>query len=137
MPAAMTPELYWLALTTAMTGMLWLPYIVDRVVELGLPPTGWFPLPDPPPKAPWAARAVRAHLNAVENLVVFAPLALGVHVAGTGTSFTAAACMVYFFVRLAHYAIGIFGMPIPFRTAAFLAGFLAQMALAARLLGVL
>ena len=69
----MTTELYWLVLTTVMTATLWLPYIVNRVMELGPPPTSWYPAPDPPPKAPWAARAVKAHMNAVENLVVFAP----------------------------------------------------------------
>lgn len=137
MPTTMTVELYWLVVTTAMTGLLWLPYIGNRVVELGLPPTSWYPPPDPPPKAEWAARAVKAHINAVENLVVFAPLALAVHATGSGTPVTAAASMVYFFARAAHFAIGLFGVPIPWRTAAFLTGFLAQMVLAATLLGVL
>ena len=76
-------------------------------------------------------------MNAVENLVVFAPLALAVHITGSGTHITAAACAVYFFARAAHYIIGILGIPIPFRTAAFFAGFLAQMALAGTLLGIL
>lgn len=136
MPATMTPELYWLVLTTIMTGVFWLPYIVNRVMELGLPPMSWYPLPDPPPKAAWAARAVKAHMNAVENLVIFATLALAVHATGSGTSVTATASMVYFFARAAHFAIGILGVPIPFRTLAFLVGFLAQMTLASVLLGV-
>ncbi len=38
MSATMTPELYWLVLTTIMTGVFWLPYIVNRVMELGFPP---------------------------------------------------------------------------------------------------
>lgn len=133
----MTTELYWLVLTTVMTATLWLPYIVNRVMELGPPPTSWYPAPDPPPKAPWAARAVKAHMNAVENLVVFAPLVLAVHLTNSGTSVTAAASMSYFFARAAHFAISIFGVPIPLRTAAFLIGFLAQMALGATLLGIL
>lgn len=137
MPATITPELSWLVLTTALTGIQWIPYIVNRVMELGPPPMSWFPLPDPPPKAPWAARAVRAHINAVENLAIFAPLALAVHVTSSGTRITAAASMIYFFARVAHFVIGVAGVPIPFRTAAFFIGFLAQMALAATLLGVL
>jgi hypothetical protein len=32
-------------------------------------------LPDPPPCATWAVRNVQAHINAVENLVIFARLA--------------------------------------------------------------
>lgn len=137
MPATITPELYWLVLTTVLTGVLWIPYIVNRVMELGPPPMSWYPLPDPPPKAPWAARAVRAHMNAVENLAIFAPLALAVHVTSSGTRITAAASMIYFLARVAHFVIGVLGAPIPFRTAAFFVGFLAQAALAATLLGVL
>lgn len=137
MPVAMTTELYWLVLTTVMTGTLWIPYIVNRVMELGPPPLSWYPLPDPSPKAQWAVRAVKAHMNAVENLVVFAPLVLAVHITNSSTPITVAACAIYFFARVAHFAIGIFGIPVPFRTMAFLIGFLAQMTLGATLLGIL
>ena len=129
-----TPELFWLVATTVMTGLLWIPYIVNRVKELGPPSMNWYPPPDPPHKAAWAARAMRAHENAVENLVIFAPLALAVYATGSGTSVTAAACMIYFFARAAHYLIGIFGLPIPPRTVAFLAGVGSQMTLGATLL---
>lgn len=137
MSASMTPELYWLVWTTVMTGLLWVPYIINRVMELGPPPMSWYPLPDPPPRATWAARAVKAHLNAVENLAIFAPLALAIHATNSGTRITAAASMIYFFARLAHFVIGIGGLPIPFRTAVFFVGFAAQMTLAATLLGAL
>ena len=129
----MTEELYWLVLTAAMTGTFWIPYIVNRFRELGPPSMRFYPLADPPPRALWAARAQKAHINAVENLAVFAPLALAVYLVG-GTSLTALACKVYFFARLAHYAIGIFGLPIPLRTLAFLIGFACQMSLAVYLM---
>lgn len=129
-----TTELYWLVLTAAMTGTFWIPYIVNRLRELGPPSMSFYPPADPPPRAPWAARALKAHMNAVENLAIFAPLALAVYLAGSGTRLTAIACIVYFFARLAHYAIGIFGLPIPLRTLAFLAGFACQMSLAANLI---
>ena len=77
---------------------------------------------------------MRAHSNAVENLMIFAPLALAVHVIGGGTGVTAAACMTYFFARAAHYLICIFGLPIIPRTVAFLAGVGAQMTLGVTLL---
>lgn len=134
--STMTPESFWLVLTAAMTGVLWIPYIVNRVTELGPPPMVWHPAPDPPPKAQWATRAVCAHVNAVENLAVFAPFALAVHVTASGKPVTAAACMIYFFARAAHYLIRILGMPIPFRTVAFFIGFVAQMVLAATLIGL-
>lgn len=137
MSTTLTPELYWLVLTTVMTGIFWMPYIVNRVIELGPPTMAWFPPLDPPPKAAWAARAVRAHINAVENLMIFAPLVLIIHATNSGTRITAAASMTYFFARAAHFVIGISGAPIPFRTGAFLIGFLAQMALAGSLLGIL
>ena len=55
------------------------------------------------PELIWlVGRAVRAHLNAVENLAVFAPLALAVHVTGAGTPLTAAASMTYFAARALH-----------------------------------
>ena len=130
----MTPELYWLTATVVMTGLLWIPYVVNRFRELGPPTMAWFPPPDPPHKAAWAERTARAHQNAVENLTIFAPLALVVHATGSGTGVTAAACMIYFFARAAHYLIGIFGLPIPLRTVAFLAGVGAQMTLGASLL---
>ena len=134
MHVTMTPELYWLVLTTAMTGLLWVPYIVNRVIELGPPTIAWFPPPDPPQKAPWAARAVRAHLNAVENLVIFAPLALAVHMTGKGTQTTAAACIIYFFARATHFLVCVFGFPIIPRTIAFLVGVAVQITLAITLL---
>lgn len=131
---ALTPEIFWLVCTCALTGLLWVPYVANRFKELGPPGWGWFPLPDPPPKARWADRAARAHLNAVENLVVFAPLVLAVQIATASTAATAMACQVYFWARLAHYAICVAGLPIVPRTLAFLMGVGAQGVLAAALL---
>ncbi len=134
MTVSLRPELYWLAVCCAMTGLMWVPYVANRFRELGPPGWAWFPPADPPPRAPWAARAMRAHLNAVENLVVFAPLALAVAAAGLGSPATAAACKVYVLARAAHYAVCVAGLPIVPRTIAFLAGVGAQMTLAWALL---
>lgn len=123
------PELKWLAATSMLTALLWVPYVASRFRELGPPGWQWFPPADPPPLAAWAGRAMRAHLNAVENLVVFAPLALGVHVAGLGDTITAAACQIYFWARAAHYAIGLAGLPIIPRTIVFLVGLGCQLLL--------
>jgi hypothetical protein len=32
----MSSELFWLVLTAAMTGLLWVPYILDRIMMRGL-----------------------------------------------------------------------------------------------------
>jgi uncharacterized MAPEG superfamily protein len=135
MIAPIPPELRWLAATCVMTGLLWLPYVANRVRELGPPGWGWFPPPDPPQITRWADRAGRAHGNAVENLVVFAPLVLAVHAAGLANPATAAACQVYFWARLAHYGICVGGVPIAARTAAFLTGAGCQLFLGWTLLG--
>jgi uncharacterized MAPEG superfamily protein len=77
---------------------------------------------------------MRAHKNAVENLVVFAPLVLALHVAGVSTLATVSASMTYFLARAAHYLIFTFGLPL-LRVVAFLIGFGCQMVLAASLFG--
>jgi uncharacterized MAPEG superfamily protein len=135
MTVAAAPDLVWLAATCTMTALLWLPYVVNRFKELGPPGWQWYPAPDPPPRARWAERAMRAHANAVENLVVFAPLALAAHAALPGHALALAANQLYFAARAAHYAICIFGLPIVPRTVAFLAGVAAQLMLAGLLLG--
>lgn len=137
MKTVVSAELLWLAATCLVTGLLWIPYVINRFRELGPPGWDWFPRPDPLARAPWADRAQRAHSNAVENLVVFAPLVLVVHSAGVGSPWTAAACAVYFFARLAHYAVSVCGLPIIPRTLAFLVGVGCQLTLGVAALGAL
>jgi uncharacterized MAPEG superfamily protein len=136
MTAPLTSELFWLVATATMTGLFWIPYIVNRMVEHGLWPAVYNRQPDTRPRAQWAERLMRAQANAVENLVVFAPLALAVQIAGAHTATTASACMVYFFARLAHVIIYTAGIPV-LRTLAFAVGFFAQMVLALTLLGLI
>ena len=35
MQAINSPEIYWLTLTTLMTGLLWLPYIANQLIVMG------------------------------------------------------------------------------------------------------
>lgn len=114
--------------------MIWVPIILNRLREMGIWKALINPEPDVRPHADWAYRLAHAHRNAVENLVVFAPLAIAVHVMGAGTALTAAACAIFFFARVAHTVIYAFGIPL-LRTIAFAAGFFCQVVLAARLLG--
>ncbi|MCW5651568.1 MAG: MAPEG family protein [Ramlibacter sp.] len=136
MESVVSNELLWLAATCLWTGLLWMPYVINRFRELGPPGWDWFPAPDPAPRARWADRAQRAHANAVENLVVFAPLALAVHAGGVSSPFTVLACEVYFAARVAHYTICLCGLPIVPRTLAFLAGVGCQLTLGVALLGL-
>jgi uncharacterized MAPEG superfamily protein len=125
----MTRELFWLTLTTIVTGLMWAPYIVDRIAVRGLMGAMANPDSKAKPHSPWARRAMNAHFNAVENLVIFATLVLIAHAAGISKPITAAACAAYFWARLAHYIIYTLGVPV-LRTLTFTVGFAAQAVLA-------
>lgn len=106
------PELFWLTASAAMTALFWLPYIFRFILETGVRQAVWDPHGEHPLQATWARRAHRAHQNAVENLVVFAPLAIMIHVLSLGSEATALAAMTYFGTRAAHYVIYLFGIPV-------------------------
>lgn len=132
----MTIEIHWLTLSILLTALLWVPYILNRIVEGGFVETV---LRDPegytPTKVGWARRLMAAHGNAVENLVVFAALVLTAHVAGISTAQTQMAVVLYFFSRLAHAVFFTLGMPAITRILAFFGGFIAQMIMVFSLLG--
>ena len=125
----MSTELYWLVLTVVMTGLLWVPYILDRVMVRGLMPAMGNPGPNDKPQTAWAQRLMAAHTNAVENLAVFAPLVLVTQFLHIATPMTALACALYFWSRLAHAVIYTLGIPV-LRTLSFVGGFAAQVILA-------
>ncbi|MCH9807246.1 MAG: MAPEG family protein [Alphaproteobacteria bacterium] len=129
----LSAELYWLTLTAVATAFMWLPYTLQFIGQLG--PVGAIvdPNHDAPLEPMWAQRAKRAHANAVENLVIFAPLAIAVHITGAGTEMTALAAMVYFFARIGHFIVYWMGLPV-IRTLLFAGGFVCQLVLAAALL---
>ena len=129
-------ELTYTALAAAFTGLLWVPIIINRLVEMGVWKALKNPEPDVAPKAAWSHRLGHAHRNAIENLVVFAPLAIIVHVLGLSTAMTAAWSIAFFYARVSHAIMYALGVPL-LRTLAFAVGFAAQMALAARILGLL
>jgi len=128
-PALLTPELFWLTLTVILTGLLWVPYILNRVQVRGLGGSMANPTRNDKPHAAWATRLMFAHDNAVENLVIFAPLVLILNEIDYSTKWTVWACAVYFWARLAHLVVYTLGLPV-FRTLAFTVGFLAQAVLA-------
>ena len=117
----MSKELFWLSLTLAMTAVLFLPYVLNRIMVQGLWATVANPSPGNPPLSPWAERAKCAHANAIENLVLFAPAALVVHLLSLGNSTTVFACELYFVSRLVHYIAYAAGIPV-LRTLAFFGG---------------
>jgi uncharacterized MAPEG superfamily protein len=129
----MKTELTYLALVAALTGILWIPYILDRIVKWGLVPAVSYPA-NPPAQSPWAHRLMRAHANAIENLAVFATLVLVANAVGITGGVVATASMAYFWARVVHVLAYTFAVPWV-RTLAFTVGFLAQAAVALQILG--
>lgn len=128
----MSTELVYLTLVTAFTGLMWIPYILDRIAVRGLIDAVGYP-DNPKPQSAWAQRLMKAHANAVENLVVFAGLVLVAHAIGVSNAVVAGASVVYFWARVVHALAFTFGIPWV-RTLSFFAGFLAQAAIAWQLL---
>jgi uncharacterized MAPEG superfamily protein len=127
-------SLEWLAATAVMTALFWVPYILERMVALGV--IGALRPVDPEDmlkQALWAQRSRRAHYNAVENLAVFATLVLVAQAMGRiDDPQVLLATQVYFWARLVHFPALTFGIP-GVRTLAFLAGFGAQIVVALRI----
>jgi len=128
----MKTELLYLALVTALTGLLWVPYILDRVAVRGVMDAVGYP-ENPKPQSPWAQRLMKAHSNAVENLVVFASLVLLAHSLGVTGSAIAGSAAVYFWARVVHVIAYTFAIPW-IRTLSFTVGFFAQAVIAWQIL---
>jgi uncharacterized MAPEG superfamily protein len=127
----MKTELYYLTLVSALTALLWVPYILNRIAVRGLIKAVGYS--DETPHSPWAQRMMKAHANAVENLVVFAALVLVADAAGTTNATITGACMVYFWARVVHALT--YTLAIPWvRTLSFALGFFAQATIATQLL---
>jgi uncharacterized MAPEG superfamily protein len=121
----MTPELFWLTLTVILTGVLWVPYVLNRIQVRGLTGAMANPSRNDKPHAEWASRLMFAHDNAVENLVIFAPLVLILAEIDYSSNWTVYACAVYFWARVAHLIVYALGVPV-LRTLTFTVGFFAQ-----------
>ena len=128
----MTTELYYLGLTTGFTSLMWTPYILNAMAVRGVMATLGNPQPDAAALSPWAARAKRAHGNAVENMVVFGALVLIASAAQVSNQVTVVATTIYFWSRAAHYLVYAAGIPV-LRTLLFLVGFGCQLALLSQL----
>lgn len=129
----LTTEIFWLTATVFMTALFWVPYILNRFVENGVFAAIWDPQGMTQAKAAWADRMMRAHKNAIENLVIFAPLVLVVQQFNLASDATALAAMVYFYARLVHFVVFTLAIPV-LRVVSFLVGFGAQMIFVAALL---
>ena len=132
----LSTEITWLVMTIVMTSLFWAPYIINRMLEQGVLNAVWDPQGKTKTDKPWAQRMMKAHENAVENLIIFAPLVILIQLTGLNSETTATACMIYFIARLIHYVVFTFAVPV-LRVASFLIGFAVQLVLAFTLLGLM
>ena len=114
----MTAPIFWLTATLAMTALFWLPYTVNRISVQGLNANTAGASPTAHARADWAERAMKAHQNGVENLVVFAPLVLITAHLGINPPFLGVCAAIYFFASLVHFVVSTAGIGL-FRTLAY------------------
>lgn len=81
----------------------------------------------------WAGRAKRAHLNMVENMVLFAALVLIAAVAGKANAMTAMGAAIFFWGRAAYAVIYVAGIAW-LRTAAWFVSVIGMVMIAIELL---
>jgi uncharacterized MAPEG superfamily protein len=118
----MSTDLKYLAFTAILTASLWIPYVVAQVTTNGpLKPQNYLD-PTQRPLPLWGKRADRAYINAVENFAPFAALVIVVHLAGKADAMTAFWAACYFWLRLAHAAVFLLGIPL-IRTVIFTLGY--------------
>ncbi len=107
-------------MTTDLWMLVWsglLCVLIPNVYVMGLSqvPQGWawgFGNRDTPLELPaWSTRARRAHANLVENLAPFAILVVVAHLAGKANATTALGATIFFWARVAHFAIYTMGIP--------------------------
>jgi uncharacterized MAPEG superfamily protein len=128
----MKTELLYLTYVTAFTGLLWVPYILNRIFVRGVMETMGYD-ENPEPHAPWAQRLMKAHLNAVENLVVFGILILIANSQNISNDCIAITAIVFFWTRIVHALSYTFAIP-GVRTVAFVIGFVAQATVACQII---
>ncbi|MGB1504019.1 MAG: MAPEG family protein [Acidimicrobiales bacterium] len=110
----LTSSLTYLAWTSALCLVLWIPYVLETIGRRGLLTVLRYEESDVEPAA-WAQRSHRAHLNLLENLPPFAALVLIANLTDVAVGGAAA---VFFWARVAHAIVHIAGVPY-LRTAAF------------------
>ena len=106
----MTPELWYLIWSAALTFILAVVAVTGATLQVGLPALAGN-REGLPEMSGWAGRAQRAHRNMLESLVLFAVLVLVAQVTGKANATTALGAQLFFWGRLAHAILYIAGIP--------------------------
>jgi uncharacterized MAPEG superfamily protein len=105
----LTPDLKYLLFAVILTFVQMLIAAMGSNQQFGLPTLAGNRegLPD---LTGWAGRARRAHLNMLENLVLFAALVLIAQVAGKANATTAMGASIFFWARLVYAGVYLAGI---------------------------
>ena len=106
----MSPDLSYLLFSTILCFVQVLVAASGANQQVGLPTLAGN-REDLPTMTGWAGRARRAHLNMIENLVLFAALILIAAVANKANAMTAISAAVFFWARLAYAVIYVASIP--------------------------
>ena len=106
----MTPEIYYLIWSAALTLALAIIAVTGAQLQVGLPTLAGN-REGLPEMIGWAGRAERAHRNMLENLVLFAILVFAAKAAGVSNAMTLLGAQLFFWGRVAHAAIYLAGIP--------------------------
>ncbi|HZT47068.1 MAG TPA: MAPEG family protein [Hyphomicrobiaceae bacterium] len=106
----MTPELWYLVWSAALTFVLVIIAVSGATLQVGLATLAGN-REGMPELTGWAGRAQRAHRNMLENLVLFAILVLAAKAANVGNAMTLLGAQLFFWGRVAHAVIYLAGIP--------------------------
>src|SRR5258708_6199531 len=101
---AMSPDLYYLLMSIVLCFVQMLIAATGANTQVGLPALAGN-REGLPEIMGWPGRARRAHLNMLENLVLFSALVLVAAAAGKANATTAMGAMIFFWARLAYALI--------------------------------
>jgi uncharacterized MAPEG superfamily protein len=131
----MKTELFYLLLTSILTGALWIPVVIGYVSSRGFPTPADYRTAPTSPLPDWVNRANRAHLNAVESFAPFAAVVLIASATGVSNAVTESCAALYFYARAAHAIIHISGFGLLMaRTVVFTVAWVAFVVFAAAVL---
>jgi uncharacterized MAPEG superfamily protein len=106
----MSLELKLLACSVALAFIQMVVALTGAMLQVGLPALAGN-RENLPEITGWAGRAMRAHRNMLENLVLFAALVLVGHAAGKLDATTALGAQLFIWARLAYAVVYVVGVP--------------------------
>ena len=107
----MKPEMIFLLWAVALAFVQAVVAVVGAMQQVGLPALAGN-RENMPEISGWAGRAIRAHRNMLESLVLFAALVLSAHAAGISNAGTVLGAQLFLWARVAYTVLYIAGVPI-------------------------